>query len=56
MLEPSPETIDAFISKWTLSGGHERGAGHYFMLEVGNQELERSGVRIELSNRAVRAI
>lgn len=33
MPETSPEAIDTFISKWAISGGHERGAGQYFMLD-----------------------
>ncbi len=33
MQEPSPAQIDAFISKWSNSGGHERGAGQYFLLD-----------------------
>jgi len=33
MPEPSADVIDAFISKWSKSGGHERGAGHHFLLE-----------------------
>jgi hypothetical protein len=33
MLEPSAGEIDQFISKWELSGGHERGAGQHFLLD-----------------------
>jgi hypothetical protein len=33
MPEPTAEAIAAFISKWAISGGHERGAGQYFMLD-----------------------
>jgi hypothetical protein len=33
MPEPSAETIDAFITKWSSSGGHERGSGQYFLLD-----------------------
>ncbi len=33
MPEPSPDAIDTFIKKWSQSGGHERGAGHQFLLE-----------------------
>lgn len=33
MQEPSPAQIDAFISKWSNSGGHERGAGQHFLLD-----------------------
>lgn len=33
MPEPSPEAIDAFILKWSSSGGHERGSGQYFLLD-----------------------
>ena len=33
MPEPSPEAIEAFILKWPSSGGHERGSGHYFLLD-----------------------
>jgi hypothetical protein len=34
MPEPSPEAIDSFISKWSHSGGHERGSGQYFVLDL----------------------
>ncbi|MBN8459079.1 MAG: class I SAM-dependent DNA methyltransferase [Verrucomicrobia bacterium] len=33
MREPTPEAIDAFIAKWSHSGGHERGSGQYFLLD-----------------------
>jgi len=33
MQEPTAEQIDAFISAWSRSGGHERGAGQQFLLE-----------------------
>lgn len=33
MPEPSPESLNAFITRWKSSGGHERGAGHQFLLE-----------------------
>lgn len=33
MPEPTPDAIDAFIAKWSDSGGHERGAGQYFLLD-----------------------
>ena len=33
MPEPTPEAIEDFIGKWTESGGHERGAGQYFLLD-----------------------
>ena len=34
MPEPTPEAIDAFIAKWSNSGGHERGSGQYFLLDL----------------------
>jgi hypothetical protein len=33
MAEPTPDAIDAFIQRWEKSGGHERGAGHQFLIE-----------------------
>lgn len=33
MPEPTPAAIDTFISRWKDSGGHERGAGHQFLIE-----------------------
>lgn len=33
MPEPSPDAIDAFISRWADSGGHERGSGQQFLIE-----------------------
>lgn len=33
MADPTSSEIDAFISRWKSSGGHERGAGHQFLLE-----------------------
>ncbi|MEP2775458.1 MAG: DNA methyltransferase [Luteolibacter sp.] len=33
MPEPTPAAIDTFIERWENSGGHERGAGHQFLLE-----------------------
>ena len=29
----TPDAIDTFITRWNRSGGHERGAGHQFLLE-----------------------
>ncbi len=34
MAEPTPEEIDNFIHRWKKSGGHERGAGQQFLLEL----------------------
>lgn len=33
MPEPDAPAIDGFIERWKDSGGHERGAGHQFLLE-----------------------
>lgn len=33
MPEPTTEAIDAFSDRWKSSGGHERGAGHQFLIE-----------------------
>jgi len=32
MPEPASDAIDAFIGKWSESGGHERGAGQPFLI------------------------
>jgi len=37
MQEPAPEQIDAFISAWSRSGGHERGAGQQ-LFQIKNQK------------------
>ena len=33
MAEPTTDAINTFITRWENSGGHERGAGHQFLLE-----------------------
>lgn len=33
MQDATPEQIDAFITRWEKSGGHERGSGQQFLLE-----------------------
>jgi len=33
LAEPTTDAIDVFIQRWEKSGGHERGAGHQFLLE-----------------------
>ena len=33
MQEATPDQIDAFITRWEKSGGHERGSGQHFLLE-----------------------
>ena len=33
MPEPTSDTIDSFIDRWAVSGGHERGAGQQFLQE-----------------------
>lgn len=33
MQDATPEQIDAFITRWEKSGGHERGSGQQFLLQ-----------------------